>query len=95
MGVQTRSVHNRIAVHKQGWAIIILKCRRGHDNVHKRIAVYKQGWALVPANWAFAEAKVTKNLIYAALYNVGATVGDEVGDVGETVGATVGLDVGD
>jgi hypothetical protein len=41
MGVQVRSVHKRIAVYKQGWAIIILKCQRGH-------AVYKQGWALVP-----------------------------------------------
>jgi hypothetical protein len=47
MGVQARSVHKRIAVYKQGWAIIILKCQRGHDNVHKRIAVYKQGWAIV------------------------------------------------
>jgi hypothetical protein len=48
MGVQARSVHKRIAVYKQGWAIIILKCQRGHDNVHKRIAIYKQGWTLVP-----------------------------------------------
>jgi hypothetical protein len=48
MGVHARSVHKRIAVYKQGWAIIILKCQRGHDNVHKHIAVYKQGWALVP-----------------------------------------------
>jgi hypothetical protein len=47
MGVQAHSVHKRIAVYKQGWAIIILKCQRGHDNVHKRIAVYKQGWAII------------------------------------------------
>jgi hypothetical protein len=40
MGVQARSVHKRIAVDKQGWAIIILECQRGH-------AVNKQGWALV------------------------------------------------
>jgi hypothetical protein len=46
MGVHARSVHKRIAVYKQGWAIIILKCQRGH-------AVYKQGWALVPVAMSF------------------------------------------
>jgi hypothetical protein len=38
--MHARNVHKRIAVYKQRWAIIILKCQRGH-------AVYKQGWAFV------------------------------------------------
>jgi hypothetical protein len=42
-GAQCSQAHH----YKQGWAIIILKCQRGHDSVHKRIAVYKQGWAII------------------------------------------------
>jgi hypothetical protein len=62
--VQTRDVHKRIVVCKQGWAIIILKCQRGHDNVHKHIAVYKQGWALAPVEESDLGVRRSPHLIH-------------------------------